>query len=79
MKNFAIKLVWFTSAYVFFFAVLNQTNVDLRIIMSLHIVGMFLIPYLTYTVLTDNYKTDKTFKDWYEDHPMNTLNEDEEH
>lgn len=79
MKNFAIKLVWFTTAYVFFFAVLNQTNVDLRIIMSLHIVGMFLIPYLTYTVLTDNYKTDKTFKDWYEDHPMNTLNEDEEH
>ncbi|GEC73139.1 hypothetical protein SAMN05443543_101237 [Flavobacterium flevense] len=79
MKNFAIKLVWFTSAYVFFFAVLNQTNVDLRIIMSLHIVGMFLIPYLTYTVLTDNYKTDKTFKDWYEDHPMNTLNEDEDH
>ncbi|WP_234982496.1 hypothetical protein [Flavobacterium flevense] len=47
--------------------------------MSLHIVGMFLIPYLTYTVLTDNYKTDKTFKDWYEDHPMNTLNEDEDH
>lgn len=79
MKNFATKLVWFTSAYVFFFAVLNQTNVDLRIIMSLHIVGMFLIPYLTYTVLTDNYKTDKTFKDWYEDHPMNTLNEDEDH
>ncbi len=79
MKNFAIKLVWFTSAYVFFFAVLNQTNVDLRIIMSLHIVGMFLIPYLTYTVLTDNYKTDKTFKDWYEDHHMNTLNEDEDH
>ncbi|MFL9830662.1 hypothetical protein ABS764_07350 [Flavobacterium sp. ST-87] len=79
MKNFAIKLVWFTTAYVFFFAVLNQTNVDLRIIMSLHIVGVFLIPYLTYTVLTDNYKTDKTFKDWYEDHPMDTLDEDEDH
>ena len=79
MKNFAIKLVWFTTAYVFFFAVLNQTNVDLRIIMSLHIVGVFLIPYLTYTVLTDNYKTDKTFKDWYEDHPMKTLDEDEDH
>ena len=78
MKNFAIKLVWFTTAYVFFFAVLNQTNVDLRIIMSLHIVGVFLIPYLTYTVLTDNYKTDKTFKDWYEDHPMKTLDDDEE-
>ncbi|MGM8360656.1 hypothetical protein ACSV4D_01945 [Flavobacterium sp. ARAG 55.4] len=79
MKNFAIKIVWFTTAYVFFFAVLNQTNVDLRIIMSLHIVGVFLIPYLTYTVLTDNYKTDKTFKDWYEDHQMDTLDEDDDH
>ena len=23
-----------------------------------------------YKVLTDDYKTDKTFEDWYEDHPI---------
>lgn len=77
MKNFAIKLVWFTTVYVFVFAALNQINVDLRIIMSLHLIGFFLIPYMTYTVLTDNYKTTKTFKDWYEDQPMKTLDEEE--
>lgn len=77
MKNFAIKLVWFTTVYVFVFAILNQTNTDLRIIMGLHTIGVFLIPYMVYTILTDNYTTTKTFKDWYEDHPMKTLDEEE--
>ncbi|APA00968.1 hypothetical protein [Flavobacterium commune] len=78
MKNFAIKLVWFTTAYVFVFAGLNQTNVDLRIIMTLHLIGVILIPYMTYCVLTDKYKTNKTFKDWYEDYPMDTLEDEED-
>jgi hypothetical protein len=25
---------------------------------------------MVYKVLTDNYKTDKTFEDFYEDHPI---------
>ena len=78
MKNYAMKLVGFTTVYVFVFAGLNQTNVDLRIIMSLHLIGVILIPYMTYCVLTDKYKTNKTFKDWYEDHPMETLDEGNE-
>ena len=78
MKNFAIKLVWFTTVYVFVFAALNQTNIDLRIIMTMHLIGGFLIPYMTYSVLTDNYKTTKTFKDWYEDHPMKSLDDGDE-
>lgn len=73
-----MKLVGFTTVYVFVFAGLNQTNVDLRIIMSLHLIGVILIPYMTYCVLTDKYKTNKTFKDWYEDHPMETLDEGNE-
>ena len=32
---------------------------------------------MVYTVLHDDYKTSKTFKDWYGDHPMETLEEDE--
>ena len=78
MKNFEIKLVWFTTLYVFVFATLNQTNVDLKIIMGLHLIGAFLIPFMSYIVLTDNYKTKKTFKDWYEDHPITTLDEGNE-
>ena len=78
MKNFAIKLVWFTTAYVFVFAALNQTNVNIRILLLMHSIGFLLIPFMTYTVLTDNYKTNKTFKDWYEDHPMKTLDKEED-
>lgn len=77
MKNFAIKLVWLTTAYVFVFAALNQMNVTIRILLLMHSIGFLLIPFMTYTVLTDNYKTNKTFKDWYEDHTIKTLDEEE--
>lgn len=77
MKNFAIKLVWFTTMYVFVFAGLCQTNTPLPIISSLFILGSFLIPYMVYTVLSDKYKTTKTFKDWYNDYPVKTLEKDE--
>ena len=77
MKNFAIKLVWFTTAYVFVFAGLCQTNVPVAFLMGMHFVGFILIPFMVYTVLTDDYKTAKTFTDWYEDHPMETLGDEQ--
>jgi len=70
MKNFAIKLVWITTIYVFVFAILCQTMVSLPIMFGLYILGIVLILLMVYTVLTDKYKTSKTFKDWYEDHPI---------
>jgi hypothetical protein len=76
MKNFAIKLVWFTTIYVFVFAGLCQTNVILPVLMGLYCMGVPLILFMVYTVLHDDYKTSKTFKDWYEDHPMETLEKD---
>ncbi|WP_262887261.1 hypothetical protein [Flavobacterium sp. XN-5] len=30
---------------------------------------------MVYAVLTDKYTTTKTFKDWYEDHSMDTLDD----
>ncbi|WP_414000252.1 hypothetical protein ACMDB5_06795 [Flavobacterium sp. W1B] len=77
MKNFAIKLVWFTTLFVFIFAGLCQTNIDLTILINIFIIGHFLILFMVYTVLKDNYSTSKTFKDWYEDHPMETLDEEQ--
>ena len=78
MKNFAIKLDWFSTIYVFVFAGLCQTNVALPVIMILYCIGIPLILLMVYTVLTDNYKTTKTFKDWYGDHPMETFEKEEE-
>lgn len=75
MKNFAIILVWFTTVFVLVFAGLCQTNLAISTAIILFIVGQLLVLYMVYTVLTDNYSTTKTFKNWYEDHPRNTLNE----
>jgi hypothetical protein len=75
MKTFAIQLVWFTTLYVFIFAGLCQFNIPLTVLISLLIFGHLLILFMVYTVLKDKYTTTKTFKDWYEDHPMDTLDE----
>ncbi|ESU29345.1 hypothetical protein FLJC2902T_07420 [Flavobacterium limnosediminis JC2902] len=69
MKNFAIKLVWFTTIFVLVFTGLCQTNVPLPFISSLFILGSALFLYTVYKVLTDKYETTKTFKDWYGDFP----------
>ena len=76
MKNFAIKLLWFTTVFVFIFVVLCQTNIALPILLSLVSFGELLILFMVYTVLTDKYTTTKTFKDWYGDHPMDTFDDE---
>lgn len=75
MKHFAIKLLWFTTLYVFIFAGLCQTNIVLPALIILFIIGHFLILFMVYIVLNDNYSTTKTFKDWYEDYHRETLGE----
>ncbi|MNE31135.1 hypothetical protein D3C80_1246830 [compost metagenome] len=76
MKNFVIKLVIFTTVYVLVFAGLSQTNAPLSILMLLYSIGIILILFMVYSVLHDDYKTSKTFKDWYNDHPVETLEEE---
>lgn len=73
MKNFAMKLVWFTTFVVFFHAVIAQTSVYERVFFIFVLVGPVLIMYTVYRVLIDNYHTDKTFEDWYEDVPKDRL------
>jgi len=75
MKNFAIKLVWLTTLYVFIFAALCLLNIPIQVLIIFLFIGYFLILFMVYKVLTDRYSTMKTFKDWYEDQPMDTLDE----
>jgi hypothetical protein len=77
MKNFVIKLVWFATGFVFVFTGLCQVKTPATLLMSLFFTGNFLIPYMVYKVLRDNYTTFKTFKDWYEDHSTETLEEEQ--
>jgi TRAP-type C4-dicarboxylate transport system permease small subunit len=34
------------------------------------VLGQGLVVFMVYKVLTDNYRTDKTFDDFYEDYPI---------
>jgi len=69
MKNFAMKLVVFTTIFLLVFTILSQTDVSLKIMYALFIIGNLLVIGMVYAVLTDNYKTTLTFKDWYQDNP----------
>ena len=76
MKNFAIKLVWFTTLFVVIFAGLCQTTIALPTLTTILIIGQILVIFMVYKVLKDHYSRTKTFNDWYEDHPKNTLEEE---
>ena len=39
----------------------------------LTVIGQILVVVMVYKVLTDNYTTDKTFENFYEDKPINLL------
>ncbi len=75
MKSFSIILVWLVTVYAFAFAALSQTDIKIQVMFGLYILGICLVLFMVYTVLHDNYKTTKTFKDWYGDHPTKTLEE----
>ena len=69
MKNQAIRWVWFTTLYVFAFAVLTRVMQSFMILIPMLIFGQILILYMVYKVLTDNFKTTQDFDVWYQDNP----------
>ena len=73
MKNFAVFLVVFTTAFLVVFTVFSQLDVSLKLMNVLFITGNALVLLMVYSVLKDKYTTTKTFKDWYEDKPKDTF------
>ena len=69
MKNYAIRLVWFTTAYLVVFTVLSALNLAFPLLWGMLLVGQLLVLHMVYKVLTDDFKTDKKFRDWYGDMP----------
>ncbi|PVX45147.1 hypothetical protein C8C85_0922 [Flavobacterium sp. 103] len=74
MKNFGINLTWFTTIYVVVFAILCQTDLFFLAIIGMAFLGICLMMLLIFTVLHDEeYKTNKKFKDWYQDNSKKNL------
>ncbi len=50
--------------------IMSVMNFPFNWIFYCTVLGQALIVLMVYKVLTDNYTTDKTFNDFYEDHPI---------
>ena len=69
MKISAMNLVGFTTMVLVVLTIMVSMNFPFNWVFYVTIFGQGLVVYMVYKVLTDNYKTDKTFEDQYEDHP----------
>lgn len=51
-------------------AIMVFFNLSFSLIFYTTVGGQLLLIFTVYKVLTDDYKTDKSFDDWYEDYPI---------
>lgn len=50
--------------------IFSSLNLPFSWVFSLTTIGQILLVYTVVRILKDNYTTDKTFEDYYEDHPI---------
>lgn len=67
MKTSGIFWIWMTTALLLVLAVMAAMAYPFALIFYLTALGQALLVYMVFRVLTDPYKTTKTFDDWYED------------
>lgn len=70
MRQTAHIYVIISSLILVAIAVMVFYNVSYPIVFYTVLFGQAFWLFTVYKVLTDNYSTEKTFDDWYEDHPI---------
>jgi len=70
MKKFVIPLVWVTWICLLAFVVWAVLGMAYPLLFTVFIIGHILILFMVYKVLVSPYSTNKTFRDWYEDHSV---------
>ncbi|NNE76198.1 MAG: hypothetical protein HKN31_03910 [Pricia sp.] len=70
MKNTAMFWVAATTLVLLMVTIMAVMNFAFNWVFYVTVLGQVMIIYMVYRVLTDNYTTDKTFADFYEDHPI---------
>ncbi|MBZ9652645.1 hypothetical protein [Psychroflexus montanilacus] len=69
MKNPGIPLLILTTLILILVTVFASLGLAFSWVFYLTVLGQATLVFAVYKVLTDDYHTEKTFKDWYEDHP----------
>ena len=70
MKLSAMFLVVFTTFVLIAVTIMAAMNFPFNWVFYLTVFGQGLVLLMVYRVLTDDYQTNKTFDDWYEDVPV---------
>lgn len=70
MKSTAMFWVAITTILLFTITVMAAMNFPFNWVFYVTVLGQVAVIYMVYKVLTDDYKTDKTFEDFYEDAPV---------
>lgn len=70
MKLTGVFYLIVTTAVLLALVVMAIYNLPFSVIFYLTVGGQLLLIFTVYKILTDDYTTDKTFDDWYEDHPI---------
>ena len=70
MKDSAMFWVGSTTLVLFTVTIMAAMNFPFNWVFYITVLGQVMIVYMVYRVLTDDYTTSKTFKDFYEDHPL---------
>jgi ABC-type transport system involved in Fe-S cluster assembly fused permease/ATPase subunit len=72
MKSKGIVLLVITTILLVMLTIMAALDFQYAWIFSLTTIGQIVLVFAVYHVLTDNYHTDKEFKDWYEDKPIDS-------
>lgn len=70
MKFPVMFYVWVTTLLLVTVTIMASMNMPFSWVFYLVVLGQILVVLMVYRVLTDSYKTIKTFQDFYEDYPI---------
>ena len=70
MKTSAITWLSITTIFLLTVTIFSVMNILFSWVFYITIIGQAFLLYSVYKILTDSYTTDKTFEDFYEDHPI---------
>ena len=72
MKSKGIVLLIITTILLVMLSIMAALDFQYAWIFSLTTIGQILLVIAVYHVLKEDYKTEKEFKDWYEDYPVDS-------
>lgn len=70
MKDTALFWVGITTLVLITVTIMATMNLPFNWVFYVTVLGQILVVVMVYRVLIDDYTTDKTFADFYEDHPI---------